>query len=132
MKFSKNASAKKVLTAIVSFVLLTNISFAQSSSSNLKSLNEDPLTVKYLCEEDSYLLFQVTMRIGNSTASFLQINDEAIGEIYSKKMAAHSSTIKFKIEKTAYQSFLFYLISDRQISTKSFVEHNVRDMIAVK
>ena len=132
MKFGKNTLVKKVLTVIVSLVLLMNTGVAQSVNNGGNTFVDEPLTVKYLGEDDTYLLFQVTIKTDNATTSFLQINDDAIGEIYSKKVAVHSSTIKFKIEKTDYQLLSFYLVSDRKTFAKSFSQNGLKDMIAVK
>ncbi len=132
MKFGKNTLAKKVLTIIVSFVLVMNTGFTQSMSNGCNDFVDEPLTVKYLGEDDDYLLFQVTIKTDDYASSFLQINDGAIGEIYSKKIASHSSTTKFKIEKTNYSLLSFYLVSDRKTFSKSFSQNGLKDMIAVK
>ncbi|NOT90452.1 hypothetical protein [Ferruginibacter sp.] len=107
---------KNIATAIIAVVLFSTSAAAQTVKT--VAANE-PLTVKYIGNEEDYLYFQVEINAGNNF-SLLKINDKAEGELYSQSWKSSSKFQTFKIEKKDGQELNFKLLSGNKVYNKSF------------
>ena len=107
---------KNIATAIIAVVLFSTSAAAQTVKT--VAANE-PLTVKYIGNEEDYLYFQVEINSGNNF-SLLKINDKAEGELYSQSWKSSSKFQTFKIEKKDGQELNFKLLSGNKVYSKSF------------
>lgn len=108
---------KNITTAIFAVVLFAN--FASAQSVKPVTANE-PLSVKYIGNEEDYLYFQVEINTGNGNYSLLKINDKAEGELYSQSWKSNAKFQTFKIEKKDGQQLNFRLLSGNKVYSKTF------------
>lgn len=108
---------KNITTAIIAVVLFATSASAQS----VKSVTtNEPLSVKYIGNEEDYLYFQVEINTGNANYSLLKINDKADGELYSQSWKSNAKFQTFKIEKKDNQQLNFKLLSGNKVYSKTF------------
>lgn len=108
---------KNITTAIIAVVLFATSASAQS----VKPVTaNEPLSVKYIGNEEDYLYFQVEINTGNANYSLLKINDKAEGELYSQSWKSNAKFQTFKIEKKDGQQLNFRLLSGNKVYSKTF------------
>lgn len=111
---------KNIAVAVASIVIFSNITHAQAlkASYSTSSSYEEPLKVKYIGEDNGYLLFQVTLQ--SPTSSLFAINDKSEGELYSSYSSENFKVQTVKIEKREAQVLNFKLVSGKKVYNKSF------------
>ncbi|MEJ7588621.1 MAG: hypothetical protein WKI04_13755 [Ferruginibacter sp.] len=112
---------KNIAVAIASLVLFTNITRAQVIPASYSVNYEEPLAVKYLGSDDSYLTFQVSVLSDIPDNAIFAITDKTEGELYSVKFTPKYKAQIVKIEKTGQQVLNFKLVVGRKIYSKSFI-----------
>jgi hypothetical protein len=108
---------KNIMVSFIAIVLFTTLANAQSV---IATAAQEPLTVKYIGNEEGFLLFKVAINLPGSNFSILKINDKADGEIYSNNIKNVVGVQTFKIEKREIQELRFTLYSGKKVFTKLF------------
>ncbi|MEO7767292.1 MAG: hypothetical protein ABIS01_07690 [Ferruginibacter sp.] len=111
---------KNILVAAATLVIFTNITHAQSVKASYSANAEEPLKVKYLGDDGSYLLFQVTLQPKGSANALFAIEDKNEGELYSSGLPADVKVQTIKIEKRDEQVLSFKLFLGSKTFSKSF------------
>jgi hypothetical protein len=106
---------RNIATAIIAVVLFSNAATAQTA----KAANE-PFTVKYIGNEEGYILFQVEFNTPANDFSLLKINDKNEGELYSQSYKKNVKPTTFKIEKKDAQEISFRLLAGKKEYIKTF------------
>ncbi len=109
---------KNIAVAVASIVIFSNITHAQALKANYSVNYEEPLKVKYLGEDEGYLLFQVTLK--SPSSSLFAISDKSEGELYSTYFSDNLKVQTIKIEKRDEQELAFKLVSGKKTYSKSF------------
>jgi hypothetical protein len=108
---------KNIATAITAVILFATTATAQT----VKTTNvNEPLTVKYIGAEEDYLVFQVEIKVDNSSFSSFKINDKTEGELFSQNLRATGNFKTVKIEKMDGQEISFKLVTGKKVYTKTF------------
>ena len=108
---------RNIATAIIAVIAFSNTAAAQTKAT--PAANE-PFTVKYIGNEEGYILFQVEVNTGDKNFSLLKINDKNEGELYSQSYKKSVRPTTFKIEKKDAQEISFRLLSGKKVYTKTF------------
>ncbi len=121
IKFKIMTNIKNIAVAVASIVIFTNITHAQTLKASYSVNYEEPLKVKYLGDEDKYLLFEVTLQSNIPTNTLFAISDKNEGEFYSSFLAASLKPRTFKIEKRGNDQVLnFKLVAGKKTYLKTF------------
>jgi len=117
---------KNITAAILAVAFLATTATAQTTASvkaktvtATTSVADEPLTVKYIGNQDDYLYFQVDIA-ANSNFTMLKISDKAEGELYSQSWKTGLKTQTFKIEKKDGQELNFKLVAGSKVYSKTF------------
>lgn len=108
---------RNIATAIAAVILFSTTAAAQTA--NATAANE-PFTVKYIGNDEGYILFQVEVNTGDQNYSLLKINDKNEGELYSQSYKKSLKLTTFKIEKKDAQEISFRLMAGKKVYTKTF------------
>ncbi|MCW3106810.1 MAG: hypothetical protein JWQ09_1316 [Segetibacter sp.] len=124
---------KNILVAAATLVIFTNITHAQSVKASYSVNAEEPLKVKYLGDDGSYLLFQVILQSKGSSNALFTIDDKIEGELYSSGLPSAAKVQTIKIEKRPDQVLNFKLFLGAKAYSKSFsVNTNLVETVVVK
>lgn len=119
MNIMKNL--KNIVVAVASVVLFSNITNAQTLKASYSVNYEEPLKVKYLGDDDAYLLFEVTLQSNAPLNTLFAISDKNEGEFYSSFLSAGLKPRTFKIEKHGDNQVLdFKLVAGKRTYLKTF------------
>lgn len=108
---------RNIAIAIIAVVLFSNTAAAQTTTTTAA---KEPFTVKYIGNEEGYILFQVAVNTGDNNFTLLKINDKIEGEIYSQTYKKNATLTTFKIEKKDTQELSFRLLTGKKVYTKTF------------
>ncbi len=111
---------KSLLTVILALFLVSTLSNAQVAKVTTLNNSNEPLKVKYLGSEDSFLYFQVTANNMGSTFSQIKIYDKIDGEIFSQNFKYSNYVQNFKIEKRENQELNFKISFGNKVYSKTF------------
>ena len=112
---------KNIAVAVASVVLFSNITNAQTLKASYSVNYEEPLKVKYLGDDDAYLLFEVTLQSNAPLNTLFAISDKNEGEFYSSFLSAGFKPRTFKIEKHGDNQVLdFKLVAGKITYLKTF------------
>lgn len=112
---------KNIAVAVASVVLFSNITNAQTLKASYSVNYEEPLKVKYLGDDDAYLLFEVTLQSNAPANTLFAISDKNEGEFYSSFLSAGLKPRTFKIEKHGDNQVLdFKLVAGKRTYLKTF------------
>ena len=119
---------RTIATAIITLVLFSNSATAQSTTSPAN----EAFSVKYIGNDEGYILFQVAVNSVSQNFTLLKINDKIEGEIYSKSYKKGTKLTTFKIEKKDAQELSFILLTGKKVYTKTFhaATHSIKSTIA--
>lgn len=107
---------RNIATALLAVVLFSNAAAAQTKTTTAN----EPFTVKYIGNDEGYILFQVAVNTLDKNYTLLKINDKIDGEIYSQSYKKGSKLTTFKIEKKDAQELSFRLLTGKTVYTKTF------------
>jgi hypothetical protein len=107
---------RNIATAILAVIVFSTTAAAQAKTAPAN----EPLSVKYIGNEEGYILFQVEVNPLDKNFTLLKINDKADGEIYSQSYRKGAKLTTFKIEKKDTQELSFRLLSGKNVYTKTF------------
>jgi hypothetical protein len=111
---------KNIAVAMATIVIFANITTAQTPKASYTVSAQEPLKVKYLGDEDNYLLFEVTMQSENKVTPRFVISDKNEGEFFSS-LFTKGATRTFKIEKRGEDQVLnFKLVMGKTTYVKTF------------
>ncbi len=111
---------KNIAVAMATIVIFTNITTAQTPKASYTLNAQEPLKVKYLGDEDKYLIFEVTMQAENKATPRFVISDKNEGEFFSS-FFNNGATRTFKIEKRGEDQVLnFTLVMGKATYVKTF------------
>ena len=105
---------RNIATAILAVILFSTAAAAQTKTAN------EPFTVKYIGNDEGYILFEVAVNTLDKNYTLLKINDKIDGEIYSQSYKKGTKQTTFKIEKKDAQELIFRLLSGKTVYTKTF------------
>ncbi len=108
---------RNIATALIAVVLFSNAATAQTAPA---ATANEPFTVKYIGNDEGYILFQVEVNTGDKNFSLLKINDKNEGELYSQSYKKSAKPTTFKIEKKDTQEISFRLLAGKKVYTKTF------------
>lgn len=112
---------KNIAVAVASVVLFSNITNAQTLKASYSVNYEEPLKVKYLGDDDKYLLFEVTLQANAPSSTLFAISDKIEGEFYSSFLSTDIKPRTFKIEKRGDNQVLdFKLVAGKKTYLKTF------------
>jgi hypothetical protein len=112
-------STALTLSAIVLFAASSFAGTTNKATTDSFATIEAQVSVEYLGEDDSYVVFQVSVNEGENKTAALEINDRFEGEIYSAKFnTAKKQTLK--IEKRRNQELSFTVKIGNEAYSKSF------------
>lgn len=113
---------KNIAVAFATIVIFANITNAQTPKASYTVNAQEPLKVKYLGDEDKYLLFEVTLQSDNSAKPLFVISDKNEGEFYSSTLTTGVAPRTFKIEKRGEDQVLnFKVVLGKTQYLKTFV-----------
>lgn len=107
---------RNIATAILAVILFSNAANAQTAAAPAK----EAFTVKYIGNDEGYILFQVAVNTSDKNYTLLKINDKIDGEIYSQSYKKGAKLTTFKIEKKDAQELSFRLLTGKTVYTKTF------------
>lgn len=107
---------RNIATAILAVILFSNAAAAQTKTATAN----EPFTVKYIGNDEGYILFQVAVNTLDKNYTLLKINDKIDGEIYSQSYKKGAKLTTFKIEKKDAQELSFRLLTGKTVYTKTF------------
>ena len=115
-------SIKKTAIALSFIVLSATTSFATPVSNVIatEKNGEEPFAIKFMGEENGYLLFQVSFKTTELRKASFIISDKNEGEIYNEVLI-NNKTQLLKIEKRDNQELSFNLQIGKESFSKSFV-----------
>jgi hypothetical protein len=114
------STLKNIAVAVASIVIFTNITNAQAVKANYSVNYEEPMAVKYIGNDGSYLTFQVSVKPAVTGSAVFEIEDQNEGELYAANLAADFKVKTVKIEKRDGQVLNFKLVVGKTTYTKSF------------
>ncbi|WP_301922734.1 hypothetical protein [Ferruginibacter sp.] len=113
---------KNIAVAFATIVIFANITNAQTPKASYTVNAHEPLKVKYLGDEDKYLLFEVTLQSENFAKPLFIISDKNEGEFYSASLSTGVAPRTFKIEKRGEDQVLnFKVVLGKTQYVKTFV-----------
>ena len=122
----KTLTTKIIAVAIASFVITANSASAQAIQANYAVKTAEPLTVKYLGSDDTYLMFEVSVNAADAKTAVLGVFDNKEGELYAENIRHTAKTQKIKIEKRDSQELDFKLSVGGSSYNKSFSINTTR------
>ena len=111
---------KNIAMAIASIVVFNNIANAQATKAAYSVNFEAPLKVKYLCDDGSYLRFEISIESKTPVRAKFTIDDSKDGILYSSLVEAPFKMQIIKIEKSDFDALNFKLFLGNQKYSKSF------------
>lgn len=121
IKLKNMTNIKNIAVAVASVVLFSTITNAQTLKASYSVNYEEPLKVKYLGNDENYLLFEVTLQSNAPTNTLFAISDKNEGEFYSSFLASGLKPRTFKIEKHGNDQVLnFKLMAGKKTYVKTF------------
>ena len=122
----KTLKFKFIAAAFASSIITASPIAAQNTITPYTVSAEEPLTVRYLGTDGSYLLFEIVVRSTGEKTVSLGISDKAEGDLYVSNFRDSYKVQKIKIEKRDSQELDFRLGLGKNTYTKSFnVKNNV-------
>ena len=110
----------KLIASLFAFVLLTATAATAQVGLASSSLNSvEPLVVKYIGNDEGYLLFEVTVQSADVRPAVLGISDKD-EELFSGIFRTNFKVQRLKIEKRGNQELSFRLISGKHTYVKTF------------
>ncbi|MBC7886829.1 MAG: hypothetical protein H7Z13_03005 [Ferruginibacter sp.] len=111
---------KNIAVAIATIVIFTNITHAQALKASYSVNYEEPLAVKYLGNDENYLMFEVSVQPQMDSKALFAIADRKEGELYSSTVTPSFKVKTVKIEKRDDQELNFKLVIGKKTYSKSF------------
>jgi hypothetical protein len=112
---------RNIAVALATIVIFTNITNAQTPKASYTVNAQEPLKVKYIGDEERYLLFEVTFQSETEVKPLFVISDKNEGEFFASPLTAGAKTRTFKIEKRGEDQVLnFKLVIGKTAYVKTF------------
>jgi hypothetical protein len=112
---------KNIAVALATIVIFANITNAQTPKASYTVNAQEPLKVKYIGDEEKYLLFEVTLQPANEAKPLFVISDKNEGEFFSSPLTPGTKPRTFKIEKRGENQVLnFKLVVGKTAYVKTF------------
>jgi hypothetical protein len=109
-----------ILVAVTTLLVISSGVNAQALQASYSVNAQEPFAVKYLGNDENYLIFQITVQPKASTRAVFAISDKSEGEIYATNLNSRFSFKTVKIEKREGQELNFKLFSGGKTYSKSF------------
>ncbi|MDB5277206.1 MAG: hypothetical protein JWR61_2161 [Ferruginibacter sp.] len=120
-KYTIMTKLKNIAVALATLVIFTNITNAQTQKASYTVNALEPLKVKYLGDDDKYLLFEVTLISQQEAKPLFVISDKKEGEFFSSPLTTGLKPRTFKIEKRGEDQVLnFKLVIGKTTFVKTF------------
>ncbi len=112
---------KNIAVAFAALVIFSNITRAQAVKAVYSVNTVEPLQVKYLGDDGSYLIFQVTLQTNEHVKGKFAIEGEEGENLYSTTLASNFKVQTIKIERFDDGQVLgFKLVLGKKTYSKSF------------
>jgi hypothetical protein len=111
---------KNIAIAIASVLLFTGAAHAQTGKNSKSSSNTAAPGVKYLGNDGSYLIFEVSVDPAVPAGSVFAVADQTEGQLYSSRISSGGKVQSIKVERRNDQVLEFMLVTGSKTYSRTF------------